>query len=99
MLHIEMAAAQTILDEIHKALPRYAEDSNTYILRRIKQHNVIIMCLLVAQYRINNAVNVIINIKQTFSAICAGLLVRISSGMLSKADVHLGDVVIRIRVI
>jgi nucleoside phosphorylase len=97
-LHIEMAAARAMLDEIHEALPSHAEDSNTYVLGRIKQHNVVIACLPVAQHGTNNAANVMTNMKRTFSAIRAGLLVGIGGGVPSKADVRLGDVVVGIRV-
>ncbi|KAF4274298.1 hypothetical protein CNMCM8812_005654 [Aspergillus fumigatus] len=97
-LHIEMAAARAMLDEIHEALPRHAEDSNTYVLGRIKQHNVVISCLPVAQYGTNNAANVMTNMKRTFPAIRAGLLVGIGGGVPSKADVRLGDVVVGTRV-
>ncbi|GFG25977.1 ankyrin repeat and protein kinase domain-containing protein 1, partial [Aspergillus udagawae] len=93
-----MAAARAMLDEIHEALPRHAEDSNTYVLGSIKQHNVVIACLPAAQYGTNNAANVMTNMKRTFSAIRAGLLVGIGGGVPSKGDVRLGDVVVGTRV-
>jgi hypothetical protein len=43
-LHIEMAAARATLDDVHEAIPRDAEDSNTYILGSIKQHSIVIAC-------------------------------------------------------
>ncbi|PKX89216.1 uncharacterized protein P174DRAFT_435333 [Aspergillus novofumigatus IBT 16806] len=46
----------------------------------------------------NNAANIMMNMKQTFSAIRVGLLVGIGGGMPSKADMRLGDVVIGTRV-
>ncbi|KAF7174031.1 hypothetical protein CNMCM6106_008135 [Aspergillus hiratsukae] len=97
-LHIEMAAARAMLDEVHEALPRHADDSNTYILGSIKQHNIVIACLPADQYGMNNAANVMTNIKRTFSAIRVGLMVGIGGGVPSKADVRLGDVVIETRV-
>ncbi|KAF7164517.1 hypothetical protein CNMCM6106_001035 [Aspergillus hiratsukae] len=97
-LHIEMAAARAMLDEVHEALPRHADDSNTYILGSIKQHNIVIACLPADQYGMNNAANVMTNIKRTFSAIRVGLMVGIGGGVPSKADVRLGDVVIGTRV-
>ncbi|KAM6506448.1 hypothetical protein FSOLCH5_013429 [Fusarium solani] len=93
-LHIEMAAARAMLDEVHEALPTYADDSNTYILGSIKQHDVVIACLPAAQYGTNNAANVVSNMKRTFSSIRAGLMVGIGGGVLSKADVRLGDFVV-----
>ncbi|GFF40652.1 ankyrin repeat and protein kinase domain-containing protein 1 [Aspergillus udagawae] len=97
-LHIEMAAARAMLDDVHEAIPRDAEDSNTYVLGSIKQHNIVIACLPAAQYGTNNAANVMTNMKRTFSAIRAGLLVGIGGGVPSKADVRLGDVVVGTRV-
>lgn len=93
-----MAAAWAMLDKVHEALPRHADDSNTYILGSIKQHNILIVCLPADQYGMNNAANIMTNMKRTFSAIRVGLMVRIGGGVLSKADVRLGDVVIRTRV-
>ncbi|THC90309.1 hypothetical protein EYZ11_010225 [Aspergillus tanneri] len=97
-LHIEMAAARAMLDEIHEALPTYADDSNTYVLGSINQHNVVIACLPEAQYGTNNAANVMTNMKRTFSAIRAGLIVGIGGCVPSKADVRLGDIVVGTRV-
>jgi nucleoside phosphorylase len=93
-----MAAARAMLDEVHEALPRHVEDSNTYVLGSIKQHNVVIACLPAAQYGTNNAANVMTNMKRTFPAIRVGLLVGIGGGVPSKADVRLGDVVVGTRV-
>jgi hypothetical protein len=44
-LYFKMAAAQAMLDEIHKTSPRHADDTNTYILGNIKRHNIIIVGL------------------------------------------------------
>jgi hypothetical protein len=74
-LSIEMAAAQAMLDEVHRALPTSADDSNTYTLGRIAQHNVVIACLPAEQYGTNNATNVMTNMKRTFPRIRAGLIV------------------------
>ncbi|KAL4747477.1 hypothetical protein BDW72DRAFT_209604 [Aspergillus terricola var. indicus] len=97
-LPIEMAAAWAMLDEVHKALPTYAEDSNTYILGSIAQYNVVIACLPAGQYGINNAVNIMSNMKQTFPSIRAGLIVGIGGGVPGKADVRLGDIIVGTRV-
>lgn len=76
-LHIEMAAARAMLDEIHSDLPRHANDSNAYTLGSIKQHNVVIACLPDAQYGTNNAANVLTNLTRTFPSIRRGLMVGI----------------------
>ncbi|KND88442.1 hypothetical protein TOPH_07030 [Tolypocladium ophioglossoides CBS 100239] len=97
-LPIEMAAARAMLDEVHEALPSHADDSNNYVLGNIKQHNVVIACLPVAQYGMNNAANVVTNMKRTFSSIRVGLIVGVGGGVPSKADVRLGDIVVGTRV-
>jgi nucleoside phosphorylase len=97
-LYIEMAAARAMLDDIHEPLPTHADDTNTYVLGSIKQHNVVIACLPAEQYGTNNAAKVMTNMKRTFSAIRAGLMVGIGGGVPSKADVRLGDIVVGTRV-
>ncbi|KAH8649522.1 hypothetical protein BGZ61DRAFT_511306 [Ilyonectria robusta] len=97
-LYIEMAAAQAMLDEVHEALPRHANDNNSYTLGSIKQHNVVIACLPDAQYGTNDAANVLTNLTRTFPSIRRGLMVGIGGGAPSKADIRLGDIVVGIRV-
>jgi ankyrin repeat protein/nucleoside phosphorylase len=97
-LHMEMAAARAMLDDFHEALPTHADDRNTYILGNITQHNVVIACLPENQYGTNNAAIVMTNMKRTFPAIRASLMVGIGGGVPSKADVRLGDVVVGTRV-
>ncbi|KAL4750070.1 nucleoside phosphorylase domain-containing protein [Aspergillus terricola var. indicus] len=93
-----MAAARAMLDEVHDALPTSADDSNTYTLGRIAQHNVVIACLPADQYGTNNAANIMTNMKRTFPRIRAGLIVGIGGGVPNKADVRLGDIVVGTRV-
>lgn len=45
-LHIEIAAARAMLDEIHEDLPQYANNSNIYMLGSIRKYNIVIVCLL-----------------------------------------------------
>ncbi|KAK9847080.1 hypothetical protein MYU51_020478, partial [Penicillium brevicompactum] len=97
-LYIEMAAAQAMLDESHETLPIHADDRNTYILGDINRHNVVIACLPEGQYGTNNAAIVMTNMKRTFPAIRACLMVGIGGGVPSKADVRLGDIVVGTRV-
>ncbi|KAL5041989.1 nucleoside phosphorylase domain-containing protein [Aspergillus fruticulosus] len=97
-LPIEMAAARAMLDEVHEALPIYEDDSNTYTLGSIAQHNVVIACLPADQYGTNNAANIMTNMKRTFPCIRAGLIVGIGGGVPGKADVRLGDIVVGTRV-
>ncbi|KAJ5819489.1 hypothetical protein N7474_005080 [Penicillium riverlandense] len=97
-LHIEMAAAQAMLDEFHETLPTHADDKNTYVLGSIKRHNIVIACLPEGQYGTNNAAIVMTNMKRTFPAIRACLMIGIGGGVPSKADVRLGDIVVGTRV-
>ena len=97
-LYIEIAAARAMLDEVHEALPARADDGNAYVLGSIKQHNVVIASLPADQYGMNNAAIVITNLKRTFPAIRAGLMVGIGGGVPTKTDIRLGDIVVGTRV-
>ncbi|KAJ4186649.1 hypothetical protein NW759_016930 [Fusarium solani] len=97
-LHIEMAAALAMLDEIHGELPKRVNDKNAYTLGSIKNHNIVIACLPQDQYGNNNAANVLTNVTRTFPSIRRGLMVGIGGGAPSKVDVRLGDIVIGTRV-
>ncbi|KAJ6141617.1 hypothetical protein N7470_010007 [Penicillium chermesinum] len=93
-----MAAAQAVLDEIHDPLPRLPDDTNTYVLGSIQAHDIVIACLPTDQYGIINAATVVTNLKRTFPAIRAGLMVGIGGGVPSKTDIRLGDIVVGTRV-
>ncbi|KIL86436.1 hypothetical protein FAVG1_10265 [Fusarium avenaceum] len=97
-LHIETSAALAMLDEIHGELPRRPNDSNTYTLGNIKDHNIVIACLPQGQYGNNNATNVLTNLTRTFPLIRHGLMVGIGGGVPGKLDVRLGDIVVGSRV-
>ena len=93
-LHIEMAAAQAMLDEVHESLPNSPFDSNTYILGRMGRHNVVIACLPTDGYGIANAANVGTNMNRSFPSICWRLMVGVGGGVPGKVDVRLGDIVV-----
>ncbi|KAF4460326.1 Pfs NACHT and Ankyrin domain [Fusarium albosuccineum] len=97
-LHIEMAAARAMLDELHGDPPKRAKDPNSYTLGRIQQHNVVIACLPNAQYGLNNAAIVVTNLTRTFPSIKLGLMVGIGGGAPNKVDLRLGDIVVGSRV-
>ncbi|KAG5771751.1 hypothetical protein H9Q72_001820 [Fusarium xylarioides] len=97
-LHIEMAAARAMLDEEHADCPRQANDSNSYVLGSMKNHNVVIACLPTHQYGTNNAASVLSNMRRTFPNIEIGLMVGIGGGVPLNADIRLGDIVVGIRV-
>ncbi|KAI9765367.1 MAG: hypothetical protein M1840_007447 [Geoglossum simile] len=93
-LHIEMAAAQAMLDDIHDNLPTCPNDSNTYSLGNIGMHNIVIACLPSGQYGTINAATVANNMRRSFPSIRVGLMVGIGGGVPGKVDVRLGDVVV-----
>ncbi|KAF5684318.1 ankyrin protein 3 [Fusarium circinatum] len=97
-LHIEMAAARSMLDEEHDSCSRQANDTNSYVLGSMKNHDVVIACLPAAQYGTNNAATVLSNMRRTFPNIEIGLMVGIGGAVPLKADIRLGDIVVGIRV-
>ncbi|OAR02561.1 hypothetical protein LLEC1_04119, partial [Akanthomyces lecanii] len=98
-LYIEMAAARAMLDETHDELPGHTNDTNTYTLGRVENHNVVIACLPAAQYGTNNSAHVLTNLIRTFPCVRVALMVGIGGGVPSKTDVRLGDIVVGTRVI
>ena len=90
-----MAAAQSMLDEIHPDLPTSSNDQNTYVLGRIRAHNIVIACLPSGVYGTTSAATVANQMLFTFKSIRFGLMVGIGGGAPSKkADIRLGDVVV-----
>ncbi|KAI1203053.1 hypothetical protein F5X97DRAFT_284729 [Nemania serpens] len=65
-LHIELAAARSMLNTIHDNLDKISNDSNTYTLGSLYHHNVVIACLPTHRYGTNNAAVVASNICWTF---------------------------------
>ncbi|KAI1170090.1 hypothetical protein F4777DRAFT_570567 [Nemania sp. FL0916] len=98
-LHIEMAAATCMLDEIHENLEKSPNDSNTYVLGRLHHHNVVIACLPTDGYDTNNAAIVASHMHRTFPSIREFLMVGIGGGVPGKVDIRLGDVVVSTGVI
>jgi nucleoside phosphorylase/tetratricopeptide (TPR) repeat protein len=94
-LHIELAAAQEMLDEEHEKLHQDANDTNIYTLGRIGKHNVVIACLPEGQTGTNSAAAVAVQMKSAFQSVRFGLMVGIGGGVPSEeADIRLGDVVV-----
>jgi nucleoside phosphorylase len=90
-----MAAAKVMLDEVHEDLPVSATDHNTYILGRIKEHNVVIACLPSGDYGLVSANTVAMQLLSSFHSIRFGLMVGIGGGVPSSvADIRLGDIVV-----
>ena len=98
-LPLEMAAAMSMLDEIHSPLPKhtYAVDSNHYEVGRIGEHNVVITCLPSGMMGNTSATAVAMNMRFTFTNITTRLLVGIGGGVPSIANsIQLGDVVVSV---
>ncbi|KAL2858348.1 nucleoside phosphorylase domain-containing protein [Aspergillus pseudodeflectus] len=94
-LSVEMAAAITMLDEKHPDLPTSQGDHNSYVLGRVRSHNVVIACLPSGIYGTASAATVAATMRLTFPSIQVGLMVGIGGGVPSRqSDVRLGDVVV-----
>ncbi|ERF72616.1 hypothetical protein EPUS_05670 [Endocarpon pusillum Z07020] len=94
----EMTAARAMLDEEHEPLKiTDAQDTNSYVLGRVHEHNVVIACLPTGVYGTNAAATVASNMLRTFPEIRFGLMVGIGGGIPNLAkeiDIRLGDVVV-----
>ncbi|KAL2817834.1 nucleoside phosphorylase domain-containing protein [Aspergillus granulosus] len=94
-LPLEMAAAETMLDEIHCPLPQQSTDPNAYIVGRLRSHNIVIACLPSGAYGTTSAATVLSHMLPTFPSLRFGLMVGIGGGVPSKKfDIRLGDVVV-----
>ncbi|QKX64834.1 uncharacterized protein TRUGW13939_12010 [Talaromyces rugulosus] len=83
-----MAAAKLILDTIHLSLPALSIDQNIYILRNIRDHNIVVACLLVGTYSNILATTVAMQLLFSFHFICFDLLVGIGGRVpSSNADI------------
>src|ERR1700727_1918001 len=92
---LEMAAAKSMLDDIHPNLPTSSNDQNTYVLGKIHAHNVVIACLPSGVYGTTSAATVANQMLCTFRSIRFGLMVGIGGSVpTKKADIRLGDVVV-----
>jgi nucleoside phosphorylase len=94
-LPLEMAAASVMLDEVHQPLPQSPNDSNTYTLGRIGNHNVAIACLPTGIYGVISATASVVQMRFTFPQIQSALMVGIGGGAPTPdVDIRLGDVVV-----
>jgi nucleoside phosphorylase len=93
----EYLAAQLCLDETHPCLTRRPSpnDTNTYILGKINNHNVVIACLPDGSYGTSSAANVATNMLHSFPNVRIGLMVGIGGGAPTlENDIRLGDIVV-----
>jgi nucleoside phosphorylase len=90
-----MAAAWGMLDEHHNPPQQNPRDHNTYILGRIRGHNVVLACLPTRVTRTLSTAKVANQMLQTFEGIRFGLMVGIGGGVPSEEnDIQLGDIVV-----
>ncbi|KAL5356351.1 nucleoside phosphorylase domain-containing protein [Aspergillus floccosus] len=68
-LPLEMAAAKTMLDEIHDPLPQLPTDQNSYTLGKVSGHNVVIACLQPGVYGITSAAIALAHLLPTFPSV------------------------------
>ncbi|KAJ0337610.1 hypothetical protein COL922a_006603 [Colletotrichum nupharicola] len=96
-LPVELAAAEGIMDEQFAEIPSPSTDNNIYSYGRIKDHNVVIVCLPAGHMGTNSAATAASLMKSKFPCLRFGLLVGIGSGVPNlddDIDIRLGDVVI-----
>lgn len=97
-LSTELAAAKVMLDEEHEMIQgQDPQDSNSYALGRVHNHNVVIACLPEGVDGTNAAATVATNMSRTFKALRFGLMVGIGGGIPHldrKVDIRLGDIVV-----
>ena len=94
-LPLEMAAAKTMLDEVHSTLPTPSSDHNSYTLGRIRNHNIVIVCLPSGVYGGISAAVATSQMRTSFPSLQFSLMVGIGGGVPSQAgDIRLGDIVI-----
>ncbi|KAN0072342.1 hypothetical protein V8E54_009271 [Elaphomyces granulatus] len=100
-LPTELAASQAVLDEEHDDLLQLAEnDTNTYTLGQIGQHNVVLACLPSGTTGISAAATAARDLLRSFPKVRFGLMVGVGGGAPSnpsddpRKDIRLGDVVV-----
>jgi nucleoside phosphorylase len=96
-IEAEYLAAQLCLDETHPSLicRPSPNDTNTYVLGKISDHNVVIACLPNGSYGTSSATNVATNMLRSFPNVRIGLMVGIGGGAPTlDNDIRLGDIVV-----
>ncbi|KAH7176210.1 hypothetical protein EDB81DRAFT_33562, partial [Dactylonectria macrodidyma] len=93
----EYLAAHLCLDETHRSptCRPSPNDTNTYVLGKISDHNVVIACLPDGSYGTSSAANVATNMLRSFPNVRIGLMVGIGGGAPTlDRDIRLGDIVV-----
>lgn len=94
----ELAAAKAMLDEQHEMIQgQDHRDHNSYVLGKIRKHNVAIVCMPAGIDGLAAAAAVAKDMARTMPAIRFGLMVGIGGGipdLKNDIDIRLGDVVV-----
>ena len=99
-LQTELAASQAMLDEEHPDLLQAENDTNTYTLGRIGQHNVVLACLPAGTTGASAAATVARDLVRSFPEVRFGLMVGVGGGAPTnpsddpRQDIRLGDVIV-----
>ena len=99
-LQAELAASQAMLDEEHPDLLQAENDTNTYTLGRIGQHNVVLACLPSGTTGISAAATAARDLLRSFPKVRFGLMVGVGGGAPNnpsddpRQDIRLGDVIV-----
>jgi nucleoside phosphorylase len=93
---VEYVAAQVFLDERHDGPESIApNNTSTYTLGRVGEHNVVIGTLPDGEYGIAAATGVARDMMHNFPNVRIGLMVGVGGGVPSpKHDIRLGDIVV-----
>jgi nucleoside phosphorylase len=94
----ELAAAKAMLDEKHEMIQSQDHrDHNSYVLGKIRKHNVAIACMPAGMDGLVAVATVARDMVRTMPALRFGLLVGIGGGvpdLKNNIDIRLGDVVV-----
>ncbi|KAI1608410.1 nucleoside phosphorylase domain-containing protein [Exophiala viscosa] len=92
----ELAAGKAMLDEEHRMIHgQDPQDSNSYSLGRMHEHNDVLACLPVSVDGTTAAAAVAVNMLRTFRALRFALMVGIGGGIpTTRHDIRLGDIVV-----
>ena len=96
-LEAELAASQAMLDREHPDLLQAENDTNTYTLGRIGQHNIVLVCLPSGKTGIGAAATAARDLIRSFPRVRFGLMVGVGGGAPSnpsddpRQDIRLGD--------
>lgn len=92
----DLTVAMQLLDETHMPLPQHERDSNSYVLGRIGDHDIVVATGSTNKLGIGNAASTATTLRHSFGGIRFVLMVGTGSGVPfpEQHDLRLGDVVV-----